>query len=232
MVLPSLRLDDLFVKEGPLQLIKRSSTSSKPVSIALKLEMLSKCLQHVKIEDAVTLVIQQDVIVVKITSSVKSRTKSYRLVLLNAIQGIRKARTSLFIGADRIVVPDMTHNTGLLLPGSLFTEIFSALKGFSEKVTISFSTAAVVFESSDANLSAKVELNDEPRGQVHVLCKKPVSRDFKLPSLSTVGKIISVAEVKECLIQLGDDAPLSISLDLGDDIGGIEIFLAPLASVD
>eukprot|EP01105_Mastigella_eilhardi_P011390 TRINITY_DN262_c0_g2_i1.p1 TRINITY_DN262_c0_g2~~TRINITY_DN262_c0_g2_i1.p1 ORF type:complete len:102 (-),score=22.09 TRINITY_DN262_c0_g2_i1:200-505(-) len=94
---------------------------------------------------------------------------------------------------------------------ALLAEVCSFLKGMGEAVRLTLTPVALTFEAQDDSLTFELSVSEANTG-VHILCNEPQSQALRTRLFVELGRLAKLPEAKECLLQLGDDIPLTATL--------------------
>jgi len=184
--------------------------------VTVKAASLNRAFKNVKENDIVSLNARDD----KLKITIQKTEPVTRTISFNISQ--------MVIEQDNVVIPDREYMCRVLMPTSVLFQICEEIKSFGDMLQIKVDRSHIKFLANNEMEEVKITIsNKRPIPGFGILCTSAFEQVFKAGYFVKMGKVGTMTQSSECLLQVGPESPLSLHFQL-NGAGTIEFFLAPL----
>jgi proliferating cell nuclear antigen len=174
-----------------------------PEKISIDTTELMKVLNRLKSKDVLGLTTDEGNLIITLAGDA---TRTFRIKLID-------------LEYETPQPPNMDYNTCIELPTGILTDAMADIEVFGDKITIRTDEDYIMFNNDG-------EFGDTEMKYLHGQSISETTRSvFALEKLKDIMKASSISDIID--LYLGDDKPLTIDFEIGNDEGKLSFLLAP-----
>ncbi|EGC39485.1 hypothetical protein DICPUDRAFT_86094 [Dictyostelium purpureum] len=116
----------------------------------------------------------------------------------------------------------------ILLQSNILLDICNEFKAFKEEtLIIQTDRTSVAFKIKDPLVYAETILENKKTNDFYISNKNNLNLEFKVKYFLNIGTIVKKININECLLQIGQNLPLSLVFSISSE-SSFQFYLAPL----